>query len=300
MKTLVLRNTDNSLRVEYKVDLINADSDNFTVMEIVGLDEVEEKFGLDLTLTTNSVTEIKALATTNNLILDLVDIDPAVGTTNLVAEGTSLAITTTSPMDAGTVAVEEEVEITCPADSSGSLGGTHFLISSKEGDFYVWFNVDGGSTDPAPYNVTKGDITGVEVAIFANDANTVVAAAVESALDALDEFGASAASEVVTVTNATAGAVTAASDVDSGCTFSQTQEGTSYSDTVEFEGGNMVDGENPVFAVESGSLPTGTELNASTGEIAGEPSAADTYTFTVSVTDSFGQSVSKELSIVIS
>jgi hypothetical protein len=51
------------------------------------------------------------------------------------------------------------------------------------------------------------------------------------------------------------------------------------------------------WEVESGSLPAGLELNASTGELLGTPSAAGTFNFTVKVLDAAGQSFTRTFSI---
>jgi type II secretory pathway pseudopilin PulG len=55
------------------------------------------------------------------------------------------------------------------------------------------------------------------------------------------------------------------------------------------------------WAVTSGSLPTGLSLNGTTGVISGTPTAAGTYSFTVTVTDSGSpaRTASKTLSIAI-
>ena len=48
-------------------------------------------------------------------------------------------------------------------------------------------------------------------------------------------------------------------------------------------------GDTPItWNLESGSLPTGLELNTSTGEISGTPTAANTFKFTISATNSSG------------
>ena len=56
--------------------------------------------------------------------------------------------------------------------------------------------------------------------------------------------------------------------------------GTYYSDTLTATlSGSAI---SPTWSLKSGSLPSGLSLNASTGAITGTPSAAGTYTFTVS------------------
>lgn len=71
--------------------------------------------------------------------------------------------------------------------------------------------------------------------------------------------------------------------------------GTAYSETINAQGGT-----SPyAFAVTSGALPTGTTLNSSSGVISGTPSAASTFTFTITVTDSLGFTGSQAFQIII-
>jgi large repetitive protein len=71
--------------------------------------------------------------------------------------------------------------------------------------------------------------------------------------------------------------------------------GTAYSETINAQGGT-----SPyTFAVTSGALPTGTTLNPSSGVISGTPSAASTFSFTITVTDSLGLTGSQAFQIII-
>lgn len=71
--------------------------------------------------------------------------------------------------------------------------------------------------------------------------------------------------------------------------------GTAYAETISAQGGA-----SPyTFAVSSGSLPTGTSLNSSTGVITGTPSATGTFSFTITVTDANSNSGSQAFSIAI-
>jgi hypothetical protein len=68
-----------------------------------------------------------------------------------------------------------------------------------------------------------------------------------------------------------------------------------YSETINAQGGT-----SPyTFAVTSGALPTGTTLNPSSGVISGTPTAASTFSFTITVTDSLGFTGSQAFQIII-
>ena len=70
-------------------------------------------------------------------------------------------------------------------------------------------------------------------------------------------------------------------------------EGTSYSQTLTATGTAPI-----TWSVTSGSLPTGLTLNESTGLISGTPTAAGTYSFTVTATNN-GGSDSEEFTLTI-
>ena len=71
--------------------------------------------------------------------------------------------------------------------------------------------------------------------------------------------------------------------------------GVAYSDTLTVSGGT-----GPyAWSVSTGSLPTGITLNASTGILSGTPTAAGTFSFTVKVTDSGGQSATQATSLTV-
>jgi len=127
---------------------------------------------------------------------------------------------------------QEVTKITTVADVSGSLQSEYFFINAIEADsttdvgfktveYYVWFDVSSGGSDPS-----LSGKTGVEVDISTNDSASAVATAIESALDALSNFSASASTNVVTVTNTNRGSVTDASDFNSTHTISTTTQGT--------------------------------------------------------------------------
>ena len=92
------------------------------------------------------------------------------------------------------------------------------------------------------------------------------------------------------VINPSALAITSAS-------FANGQKGTSYSGTLQANGGTPT----YTWSIQAGSLPAGLSLNAGTGAISGTPSAAGSSSFTVQVTDSGSpaqtQSIATSMSI---
>jgi large repetitive protein len=71
--------------------------------------------------------------------------------------------------------------------------------------------------------------------------------------------------------------------------------GSSYSSTLVATGGSGA----YTWSLDSGTLPAGLNLNATTGVISGIPTTAGTSTFTVKVTDAGGNSVTKALTITV-
>lgn len=108
------------------------------------------------------------------------------------------------------IAGKEKYKITCAA-ASAMTTGQYFTINSATDatEYYVWFNIASGGGDPAP-----GGKTGIEVAVGGSDTDVQVATALAAALDGNSDFDSSSASEIVTVTNAAAGATTDAANVD--------------------------------------------------------------------------------------
>jgi hypothetical protein len=119
---------------------------------------------------------------------------------------------------------QEVTDITTVADfqSSNSLDGEYFLLSSPTVDYYVWFSIDSASVDPAP----GGGLVGIEVNIAPDATANAVAIAVQVVLDAHGAFGASVISNVVTVTNAVYGVTPDAADFNTDFTFDIIIQGT--------------------------------------------------------------------------
>tara|TARA_R110000822_G_scaffold249116_1_gene376617 strand:- start:13 stop:855 length:843 start_codon:yes stop_codon:yes gene_type:complete len=133
--------------------------------------------------------------------------------------------------------VAEITKIITVADSSSSLNNKYFLINAVNTDttvnvgyktvqYYVWMNVGSAGSDPS-----ISGATGVEVTFAADASAPTVATAVKNKLDAITGFSASVGvgagnDTTITVTNANKGAVTDASDNNTGFTISTTTQGT--------------------------------------------------------------------------
>ena len=73
------------------------------------------------------------------------------------------------------------------------------------------------------------------------------------------------------------------------------EAGVAYSDQLTVTGGT-----SPfTWSVSAGTLPPGLALGASTGLLAGTPTTAGSYSFTVKVTDSSGQSNTEAVSLTV-
>ena len=95
------------------------------------------------------------------------------------------------------VKLQEITDLTMPSGAQFTIGGAgkYFLINSA-GDanqYYVWFNVNGSNSDPAPVGPT-----GIPVAILSGDNSTQVATAAAAAINAAIGMDASSALSIVT------------------------------------------------------------------------------------------------------
>lgn len=159
MKTLVFKNANNQLRVEYKVDLFSS-SDNFTIMEIAGLDDAEKQIGISFKElasdglgsgaedpTLGGLENFKQFATDNNLILEEIDNENNV-VTELVALGTALNITTTT-LPGGNVSVAYDEDVV----AVGGNGVRTFAVTSGSLPNLLTLNASTGKISGTPDTV---------------------------------------------------------------------------------------------------------------------------------------------------
>ena len=134
-------------------------------------------------------------------------------------------------------AIAEQTTVMC-YEAATLAGGEYFTLSSPTTDYYVWYNIDGASADPA-----VAGMTGIEVAISSGDTALQVATSTATAIDAIGDFGAIASNTSLTITNATAGAVADAADNGTNFTIMTASNGmdtvTAGSETVTMDGAVM-------------------------------------------------------------
>lgn len=181
--------------------------------------------------------------------------------------------------------VPEITEIACTADVFGSLNNKYFFLNSADDvtEYYVWYNVASGGTDPS----ISGK-TGIEVAIATNASANTVATATSSAINSVagSDFTASALSGVVTVVNDLGGATEDAKDAlapaSTGFTILVTQQGASFNVA---RTGNLI----TVIAVNKAVLsPASAGDSGFTVDVTqqGVEDDTDFFIFSVNTTDS--------------
>jgi hypothetical protein len=122
--------------------------------------------------------------------------------------------------------VKEISTITTVADVAASLDAKYFVISDNVGTVGVWFDVDNnGTTIPSGASACARSIE-VTTIVTGDSANTV-ATKVAAVLEADSKFVATAATNIVTVTDANYGARTNLTAGDSGFTMAVTTQGVS-------------------------------------------------------------------------
>lgn len=142
--------------------------------------------------------------------------------------------------EAITEAIAEISTVEAVANTSGSLNGTYFLISSPTVNYYVWLSTDGTGVDPEV--ATR---TGINVDLPAGDSTAdEVAEAIQAVLDAHSAFSATVETDTVTVTNAVAGAATDVGAGDSGFTVAVDTAGAD-----EVDGSTFDFAENDVISI---------------------------------------------------
>ena len=138
---------------------------------------------------------------------------------------------------------KELTRIVAESDVCDSLAGKYFTISSGRNnvDYYVWYNIDGTSTDPAIACRTGIAVTG----LITNDCAQLVAAATRLAVDSISDFNVTSSGATICITAASGGVTTDTTDVDTTfniTTLTQGAESVIASLLFEYNGsGDVID-----------------------------------------------------------
>lgn len=119
-------------------------------------------------------------------------------------------------------AVAEVSAINFTGLTTAGLAGKYFTIDSTTVPYYVWFDLNDGSSDPAPNGKT-----GIEVNIATGDSDADIAGKVQAVLNNHLAFSATLATATVNVTNLVSGPATNATAGDSDAVVSTTTQGAS-------------------------------------------------------------------------
>lgn len=133
-------------------------------------------------------------------------------------------------------AVAEVSAINLTGLTAAGVAGKYFTIDSPTVPYYVWFDLDDTSTDPA-----VGGKTGIEVNIATGDDDATIAGKVQAVLNVHSAFSATLSTATVNVTNLVSGPTTDATAGDSGAAVSTTVQGAS------------VGAANGVYTVQAGA-----------------------------------------------
>lgn len=151
----------------------------------------------------------------------------------------------------------EIFEITCPTGASITSGQYFLLYSAQDStEYYAWYNVDGLGGNPAPIGKSP-----IEIAINSGDTANQVASKTALAINAIVDFNASASLAVATVTNATAGIATDASNIDvTGLTINVTQQGSGVANFTVIDGDSLTLAIKRLDAIVAG-IAAGAEVD---------------------------------------
>ncbi len=119
---------------------------------------------------------------------------------------------------------QEQTSVVTGGDNCSSLNSTYFNLYSARDvtKYYIWYDVDGGGTDPA-----VSCSTGIKISLSKNDPAQVVALATKQKLDEEIDFDASldVGQKNVIITNEVGGISTNSTDNNTGFTLSSPTEG---------------------------------------------------------------------------
>ena len=290
-RVVCVADTAGSLNSKYF--LISSTEEDYYVwlnVNSAGIDpEISNRIGIEVEIATDATDA--QVATAIKLALTATD--------EFVTSGTGATLDALNTVYGNTQNIAAgDSGFTCTTNIDGVdsvINNKYFTFNTAEENYYVWYNVSTDGTDPE-----VAEKVGVEVAISREATAAQVATATRTAIHnlGLNLVIPVPNSNYIDIQNTDLENIVDATAGDSGFTISVTNQGEEsefYSEQIEVEGSI---GQNLVFTITDGELPTGLSLIRNSGFITGTPSVAGEYTFEVSATDSF-QTISQEFSIEI-
>jgi hypothetical protein len=183
-----------------------------------------------------------------------------------------------SATQATSITVSAGVSTTFAAPPAGRVGVAYTDTLTATGGTapYTW-SVNAGSLPPGITLTSAGVLAGTPT----------TAGSYPFTVNVIDQNNGIATASITLVVNAGLSLTFAAPPAG--------QVGVAYADTLTAAGGTTP----YTWSVSAGTLPAGITLTASTGVLAGTPTTAGTFSFTVKVTDASSQTATKATSITI-
>ena len=152
----------------------------------------------------------------------VINLDSAFSTT-VATNQITITNTANGPLPAGTPNTSGFTVNTTPGTPDNSLDRKYFIIHDDDGSVAVWYDVDNNST-PEPFH---GADRSIKVStVMSGDSAATVAAATATALNLDPKFSATAAGNVITITNSFLGNVLPPSAGTSGFTVTTVSNGS--------------------------------------------------------------------------
>jgi hypothetical protein len=183
-----------------------------------------------------------------------------------------------SAAQATSITISAGVSTTFAAPPAGRVGVAYTDTLTATGGTapYTW-SVNAGSLPPGITLTSAGVLAGTPT----------TAGSYPFTVNVIDQNSGIATASITLVVNASLTLTFAAPPAG--------QVGVAYTDTLTAAGGATP----YTWSVSAGSLPAGLTLTTSTGVVAGTPTTAGTFSFTVNVTDASSQTATKATSITI-
>jgi hypothetical protein len=210
------------------------------------------------------------------------------GTSLSASAGTVFGTPTTTGAFSYTIEVTDSttpIAQTATQTTNGAITTTLTLVATASsttriGQSYSQTNVASGGTTPYTYSVSVGVLpagTTLNASTGLVSGTPTTAGAFSYAIEVTDS-----SSPAQTATQDTRGTIPSATLMLVATASGTTQLGQFYQQTNVASGGTAP----YTYSVSAGSLPTGTNLSASTGTVSGTPTTAGAFNYTIKVTDS--------------